>query len=229
MGAPAVPSMPGALQVTDRRKLRSDLLLVKPVGLDGWQVFRDVFEVDGSTVRDRQQRLLKLFVDSPDAATAMERADQIMMEGSRFNIRSIGTVDNPLLALTFLQHPIRERFRFADRGFDGSSGVNARVIEFSETARPSVIRTDSGKDIFARGRYWIEPDHGRLIRTEVVFSALGTDSSVTTNFVWDERLGINVPAEMRFRRSLASSEIRCVATYGSFRQFQVQTDESIKR
>src|SRR5436305_13761733 len=41
------------------RELRSDLLLVRPAGVDRWIQFRDVFEVDGHPVRDRTERLMK--------------------------------------------------------------------------------------------------------------------------------------------------------------------------
>jgi hypothetical protein len=45
-----------------RRRLKSDLLLVRPVGSSRYVEFRDVFEVDGRAVRDRQDRLTKVFV-----------------------------------------------------------------------------------------------------------------------------------------------------------------------
>ena len=45
-----------------RRVFRSDLLLVKPEGAQSWVQFRDVFEVDGKLVRDRNDRLAKLFL-----------------------------------------------------------------------------------------------------------------------------------------------------------------------
>src|SRR5262245_52180018 len=44
------------------RQLRSDLLLVRPLGEESWLQFRDVFEVDGKPVRDRDERLEKLFL-----------------------------------------------------------------------------------------------------------------------------------------------------------------------
>ena len=58
----------GSPKVVERRTLKSDLLLVKPAGLDQWLVFRDVFEVDARPVRDRENRLAKLFLDSRDTS-----------------------------------------------------------------------------------------------------------------------------------------------------------------
>ena len=91
------------------------------------------------------------------------------------------------------------------------------------------MRGTGDKDIFARGRYWVDAGSGRIARTEVVFSALGTESSVTTSFEVDERLGTPVPVEMRFKRGSSRNEVRGVATYGRFRQFEVGTEETIRR
>src|SRR5829696_8524058 len=53
------------------RELKSDLLLVKPVGGDRWIQFRDVFDVDGKIVQDRSERLMRLFLD-PSASSASQ-------------------------------------------------------------------------------------------------------------------------------------------------------------
>ena len=55
--------------------MRSDLLLVRVPGRDGWLPFRDVYEVDGRAVRDRSERLKKLFIEAPE--TAVNAATQI--------------------------------------------------------------------------------------------------------------------------------------------------------
>jgi len=220
----------GAPRVVERRTLTSDVLLVKLADLEQWLVFRDVFDVDGKPVRDGQDRLMKLFVESRDTVAAVEQALQIGAESARFNIKQIGTVDNPLLALGFLQSAYRSRFRFTMRGRDGSAGADAWIVEFQETQRPSIIRTGGDRDIFARGRYWIGDSEGRIIRTEVSFNALGTTSNITTSYGTDAQLNASVPTEMRFTRINNSNEqVRGIATYGRFRQFQVGTNEAVKK
>ena len=42
------------------RELVSDVVLVKPPRADAWMTCRDVFEVDGNAVRDRDDRLAQL-------------------------------------------------------------------------------------------------------------------------------------------------------------------------
>ena len=44
-----------------KRQLKSDLMLVKYPGAEGWLMFRDTFEVDGKSVRNGPERLMKLF------------------------------------------------------------------------------------------------------------------------------------------------------------------------
>src|SRR5918993_2168388 len=51
------PVPDNAVRVT----LRSDLMLVRPVNADRYVEFRDVFEVDGKTVREPQQRVTTLW------------------------------------------------------------------------------------------------------------------------------------------------------------------------
>ncbi|HUP39763.1 MAG TPA: hypothetical protein VM115_06555 [Vicinamibacterales bacterium] len=218
----------GTPKVAERRTLKSDLLLVKPAGLDQWFVFRDVFEVDARPVRDRENRLSKMFLEARDAVTAIERAHEIAVASAQFNIRDMGTVDNPMLAVGLLQRVYRPRFRFTLRERDASAGPDVWIVEFRETARPTLMRGTGNKDIFARGRFWVEAATGRVARSELIFSALGTDSTITTAFEMDDRLGTPVPVEMRFKRGAPKNEVRGVATYGRFRQFEVGTEESLK-
>ncbi len=83
------------------RVLKSDLLLVKPAGADRWIQFRDVFDVDGSPVRDRSERLMKLFVE-PSTSTA-KQVEKIIEESTRYNIGKLQrTINVPVLALVIL-------------------------------------------------------------------------------------------------------------------------------
>ena len=66
----------GGTQLLEFRELRSDLLLVKTGNGDSWLQFRDVFEVDRKPIRDRDQRLFKLFVGASADATKQPRVDR---------------------------------------------------------------------------------------------------------------------------------------------------------
>ena len=93
------------------RELTSDLLLVKPVGADRWIQFRDVFDVDGKAVRDRNERLMQLFL-APDASSAAQ-VQRIADESSRYNIGNLyRTMNVPVLALVILDPVNQARFKF---------------------------------------------------------------------------------------------------------------------
>ena len=84
--------------------------------------FRDVFEVDGKPVRDREDRLQKLFLaPSPDAYAQLVR---IKEESARYNIGSVDrNINLPLFALQFLRAEHRTRSRFK---ISGAAGVGRR-------------------------------------------------------------------------------------------------------
>ena len=83
--------------VAQRRELKSDVLLVRPPGASRYVQFRDVFEVDGRPVRDREERLTRLFLDPSAGATQMNR---IIEESARYNIGNIErTMNVPTLPL----------------------------------------------------------------------------------------------------------------------------------
>src|SRR5262245_22125623 len=67
-----------------RRDLRSEFLLLKVGGPLEWRPFRDVFEVDGRVVRERDDRLARLF--HTPSADAYEQAARIAQESARHNI-----------------------------------------------------------------------------------------------------------------------------------------------
>jgi hypothetical protein len=136
-----VKKQSGGLSI-ERRKLRSDLLLVRPVGSDRYVEFRDVFEVDGRA--------------------------------------------------------------------------------------PTLIRTPGGVDLPARGRFWIEPATGAVTRSELILNDIQIRATVTVTYRSDADLGFLVPAEMQEEYVAIRDEIEGRATYGKFRKFQVNVDETIK-
>jgi len=110
---------PGRLVNPMRITLRSDLLLVRGRPAAVWVQFRDVFEVDGSSVRDRAERLTELFAANPPSRDAQIR--KILAESARYNIGDIErNINVPLLALQFLEPANQPRFRFRRTAATGS-------------------------------------------------------------------------------------------------------------
>jgi sulfatase modifying factor 1 len=209
------------------RDLRSDFLLVKSPQTEALMPFRDVIEVDGLAVRDREQRLATLFLDP--SKDAMTLAEQIREEGARYNLGNMrSTIGNPVLALGILQPSYQSRFHFSLRKDDKAPGSATTVVDYKEISSPAMVRGEAGADLFAHGRLWIETATGRVLRTELLVEQPTIRAVVTTTFRLDDRFGIAVPQEMRERYSLGSgNRISTVATYGRFRRFDVRADEEL--
>jgi len=228
----------------DHRELESDLLLVNVAGSSTWMEFRDVFAVDGSPVRDRTDRLMKLFM-SP-SATFPAQVQAILEESARYNVGSIErTVNTPVFPLGFLQAASRPRFRFFQTNDRlpaaarvevpvGSAiaapfraPAEAWVVRFEEKTRPTVIHTMGDHDLPSHGRFWIEPDGGRVLMSEVIAEDRNVRGTLTVSYQSEPLLGMLVPVAMRERYEGRRTKalVDATATYGRFRQFQVNVDE----
>jgi formylglycine-generating enzyme required for sulfatase activity len=206
------------------RELKADFLLVK-IGPADWLPFRDVFEVDGAAVRDREQRLQKLFVQAK--ADALAQAAQITNESTRYNIGALQrTINTPILALTYLGPDSQDRFKFSLGKRDPAAGDNVWIVEYRETARPTQVRGLRNLDIPSSGRFWIDVNTGRVVRTELALDTQGVRARLTASFRVDERFQLDVPFEMREQYFLDRSQVTGTATYTRFRRFDVNADES---
>ncbi|MBZ5560190.1 MAG: VWA domain-containing protein [Acidobacteriia bacterium] len=235
--------LPSRFATATHRELRSDFLLVRPGGADRYVAFRDVFEVDGRSVRDRQDRLTTLFLDP--AASAEAQIQRINRESARYNIGNIErTINTPTLALLFLMPQHLSRFRFtrsttntpslvrsagAPRGASFAVSPDAWVVEYDEVDRPTLIRTTGGLDLPARGRFWIDPATGRVLMSEVITEDPTVRATIDVRYQSDPTVGLMVPAEMRERYEgrRDGAVIEGNATYGRIRQFQVQANERL--
>ena len=209
------------------RELKADFLIVKTTG-EAWHPFRDVFEVDHIPIRDREERLAKLFLSSKPGSDWQERAKAISDESARYNLGAVQrTINNPIFALIFLQPDVRDHFRFTMGKADRRMGDNVRVVEYVEDMRPTLIAGLPGQDMPAFGRFWIESDTGRIVKTEVRVEQRGIKANLTTEFRADDRLGIDVPSEMREDYDLDNSRVIGRASYSRFRKFEVKSSEEL--
>ena len=209
------------------RELRADFLIVKSPG-DMWTPFRDVFEVDHIAIRDREQRLAKLFLNAKPDASADEQAKAIAEESGRYNLGAVQrTINNPVFALIFLQPDVRQRFKFTDGKPDRRAGADIRVVDYVEESRPTVIAGRPGEDMPAFGRFWIENATGRVVKAEIRVEVKDLKANLTTTFRSDERLGIDVPNEFREEYDLRDGRVSGVASYARFRKFEVKSSEEL--
>lgn len=225
------------------RELKSDLLLIQAQGRDGqgFIQFRDVFEVDGDSVRDRTERLVTLFVNPSTASR--DQAFAIMRESSRYNIGSVErNVNVPVLALSFMHPRYQPRFKFTmdsegagvPRGMPKASNfslsVDVRVLHFREVGSPPLIDSRNSKvPAKSHGRVWVEPDTGRILMTELNIDTSSVESTIQVSYQSEPLVGFLVPIEMRERYAMPKRayQLTGTATYGNFRHFTVKTNETI--
>ncbi|MEQ1912323.1 MAG: hypothetical protein ABMA15_26110, partial [Vicinamibacterales bacterium] len=201
----------------------------------GWMQYRDVFEVDGVAVRDRAERLTKLLLAPSTSTDAQVR--RILEESARHNLGDIErNFNTPVFALQFLETAHQERFKFrrADARTPSSASQTTSdtgafrvstevwVIRFEERVRPTIVHTTEGKDVPARGRFWIEPESGRVLMSELVVGDRDRQGTVNVSYQSEPYLGLLVPIEMRerYEQRRGKSRIEGVATYGKFRKIE---------
>jgi hypothetical protein len=221
-------------RVAEARRTKADFLLV--MDPDGRQLvpFRDVFEVDGRPVRDREDRLKKLFLD-PAPPGADDGAARVQAERSRYNFATRNTVNVPTYPLTFLQDDVAGAFQFRRAREENVEGLRVVRVDFVEVRRPTVVRTPAGKDVVSTGSFWIEPLTGRVVKTFLSAARVpGTDDQATlrmeatVTYRRSDTLGLWVPGEMRETYRLKGQELEGRASYSNFRRFQVSTEQEIK-
>ena len=228
-----------------QRSLKSDLLLVKPPDADRYIEFRDVFEVNGTSVRDRQERLTKLFLTPTQASVDQIRA--IVNESARHNIGNVmRNVNTPMLTLHFLLPQAQKRFRFRQQrdgtpqlgtgtdypGRDASQFLvpaGAWIVEYRETSKPTLVKTEGGKDFPVTGRFWIDPTSGAVLLSELEMRNTDLQTIIDVAYQLEPVLGFRVPVEMRERYRTPEERVEGIATYARFRQFQVKTDTNIAK
>jgi hypothetical protein len=224
------------------RTLKSDLLFVRPIGADSWMQFRDVFEVDGRKLRDRNDRLTKLFVE-PSKSTAAQ-VEKIMRESARYNIGDVErTINLPMLGLAVVDRRAQANFEFR---FDDTKELpgdvmavpktpafaippEAIAVAFKEIAIQTMVRNPQGKNLAAKGRFWFVPSSGHVIMTELRIEDYSLGAVIHVTYRPPPGIDEPMPATMHemYENRLNNRRVEGTATYSNFRQFNVAVDEQI--
>ena len=212
-------------QRTAQRTMRSDYLIFQLPPDEDWFALRDVYEVDGEVVGERLARARRLFSTSGDSVQrAMDMAD----ETARFNLGSfVRTINVPTFPLRFLRPSSRTRFRFEPAGQEEIGGVRTWIVSYRETKGPTFSASPEGRDVPAQGRFWVEPETGAIVRSELIMGGtrrVPARATITVTYRHDEALGLWAPAEMQerydFPRAAETAEIvTATAKYSSLRRF----------
>jgi len=214
-------------RLSDRRALRSDVILVNG-GPAGWMSFRDVFEVDRTPVRDRDDRLFQLFLNP--LPNALDQAARIVQEGARYNVGPLSrNINVPTMALAFWRGAAQARSAYTVAGADTADGRPIIILGFREMASPRIIHTADG--VPAAGRAWVDAATGRIVRTELDIDSMDVAARITVTYAPQEKLdGLWVPVQMQERYTVnATRSIFGTAHYSNFRRFNVDVATIIKK
>ena len=200
--------------------IKSDYLLVQLGGDgEGFMPFRDAYEVKGRKVRDRNDRLLKLFTSNDK--NRFEKAAAFSSDTAKHNLGNVArTINIPLLAMMFLHPRVNERFEFTDGGEENINGRILRKAIYKEVARPTLIKTSRGRDLAMTGFIWIDPFNGAVMKTELNAADPIVRSQVIVTFRRDEALDMIVPEKMEeyYKAYSAVDDILATATYTNVRR-----------
>jgi hypothetical protein len=214
--------------VIERRVLESEIAFVQLSDSAEWLAFRNVLRVDGVDTGTDPARLEKLFrLGAPS-----NQGRRLVEENAIYNLgRLHRTLNIPTFVLHILMPQNSERFKFKKTAERVHGADIVWELEYAERDRPTIVRSLDGRPVPIRGRMWIVPEEGRLVRATLAASVPVTSE---LEFEWRRDAGLDtwVPSEMRerYRRVLDDKsppnttryyDIICRATYENYRRFGV--------
>ena len=212
-------------QRTEIRTLRSELVWVAVPGLLPWGAFRDVVELDGRKLGDHEGRLAELFA-SP-APGALAQAREIFEESSRYNLGARRDVNVPTRALLLLLPENQRRLELERKGERTIANLRRVEVEFREVSSPTLVR-DQGRDrdVPSRGRFWIDPTRGAVLRSEIQYVGRGF---VSTEYRTEPGFDVLVPDVMTEVGSYDGSRLESTARYPRYRRFGAAADSNVAK
>ncbi len=219
--APTARSGP---MVTKRaqRRLSSDFLMIQ-VGRE-WAALRKVNRADGAKVKETEPAFEDSFGDSPEANR--KSLEAMKAESTRYNIGDIiREINLPTLALKVLLHSEVSRFAFERVGTSKIQGIQTWAVRFREQTSPTLVIGGKGEFLYSDGTFWIEPDTGRVLRTEFnvenQFASSRVKARVVVTYGAEKDLTVLVPSLMSEHYESEFNTVDSQAFYSNFRPFEV--------
>src|SRR5262245_10298244 len=213
-----------------KRDLVADFALVMVEAANTGMGFRDVIEVDGKHVQDREDRLARVLMAS---AGRFDEAMRLNTESARFNIGPfLRNFNIPTTALFFFNSENHRRFKFSAKSVvaDGTW-----EIAFHETQEPTLIHTPDWRPVPTEGTIWANPADGTVVRTVLKVGGAGQTARPGTRLAGSvdvtcqrvDTLSMWLPATMdeTFQTNGTTSEWELVkghAVYSNYREFTTE-------
>ena len=176
------------------RRLQSDVVLV---GIDNGVVLghRYVHTVDSTKVRERDERLLKLF-RGPNPSAGQEAAKALETEVAHYYLSpNLRTLDAPALALEFLRDATQPQSIFSIESIKNMDGAQVAIVKFVERPTSRILPTPEGSQ--TSGKFWIDIATGAVRQTELTVDHRDFFRfHVATKFTNDSAVGFWVPSDL---------------------------------
>ena len=196
------------------RRLRSELLLFQVPGSSEWVTFRHVEEVDGAAPPQPAPPI----VDTSRPLNA--RVGALVRASAFYNLGDFErTINTPTFAPIVLRPEHLRRVRFQREGQTDIDGVPAVIVRFDETARPTIVRGLGTRNVPMRGRLWLHPATGQVLRSALTMKYSFLTATIDVDYGYDGGLGMMVPQVMRERYQRGGHAVTTEARYRSYRRF----------
>jgi hypothetical protein len=207
--------------------LEANVFLLRPDLKGGFVLFRDVYSKNGEPVTDHTERLQTLLTDG--SAKAVEQAQRLTDASALHNAGLVNrNVNIPTMALRFLEAGRTGASQFHQAGRETIARVDTVIVDFEEIGIPSLVRGLNDANVPARGRYWLEPATGAVVRAHVEFAGPELAGRLEIELARDETLASWVPRQMAETWRVPGQSITGLARYDRYQRLTVATGEIIK-
>jgi hypothetical protein len=205
-----------------QRRSTSDFLIIQ-VGSE-WAALRKINRVDGFKEKEAEPAFEDAFDNSPQANA--KRLLDMKAESTRHNLGDVRRdINLPTFALKVLRKSEVGRFSFERAGASRIEGIQTWAIRFQEQSGRSLVAGGNGEILYSNGTLWIEPETGRVLRTEFRvenrYTATPLKGSSIVTYGEGKRVKMLVPILMVERYESEFHTIDARADYSNFRPFEV--------
>ena len=215
------------------RVLKAEMFLTYLPADGEWMAVRDVLEVDGVPVKDRED-LRALLAKRAE----LRLVKQLTWRNSRYNLGRVErNFNEPTLALLLLDRKRVPRVKFDRKRVVRDEDATLATLAFEEKETPTLVATPNEGAVRARGEFLLDAATGTVRRTVFQLTRPGIDARLETSYTRDAKLDLWLPSvfteryesgnrvggvRMSSDAARASRElIECVAKYTNYRRFEV--------
>ncbi len=215
------------------RLIKAELFLTYLPADAEWIAVRDVIEVDGEPIKDRED-LRALLAKSERVRLVKE----LTSRNARYNLGRVErNFNEPTLPLLLLDAKRTPRIKFDRKRVTREDDVTLAVLAFEEREPPTLVATPNEGAVRAKGEFLLDAATGTVRRTLFQLTRPGIDVKLETAYVKDDKLNLWLPSVFTERYEAgsniggmrlssyparASKElVECEARYTNYRRFEV--------